>query len=196
MSVREILRMMLVLTVVTAVCGGGLSLVKMATEGQIQYQKLKNVKEPALKQVLSGYTNDPLTDRKEIVVGEDERGTPIKRPVFYAKKDGTLISVALEAYGGGYDGDIGVMVAFDPDEDTLEGVAVTTHTETPGIGSKVKEDPGFAKQFEGKSIDQSFAPGSGTVDAISGATFSSHGVMKAVDKAIEIYKANKSKILG
>lgn len=196
MSVREILRMMLVLTLVTSVCGGGLSLVKMATEEQIQYQKLKNVKEPALKKVFSDYTNDPLTDRKEIVIGTNDQGEPITRQVFYAKKDGELVAVALEAYGGGYDGDIGVMVAFDPDKDSLKGIAVTTHTETPGIGSQVKEDPAFAKQFAGQSIDQSFAPGSGTVDAISGATMSSQGVMKAVDKGIEIYKANKSKILG
>jgi electron transport complex protein RnfG len=188
--------MMLVLTVVIAACGGGLSLVNIATKDQIEYQKLKNIREPALKKILSGYTNDPITDRKEIVVGKDERGQEIKRPVFYAKKDGKVISVALEAYGSGYEGPVGVMIAFDPDEDKLEGIAVTTHSDTPSVGGQVKRDPGFAAQFEDKSIDQSFAPGSGTVDVLTGATFTSHGVMKAVEKGIEIYKSNKSKILS
>ncbi|MEF8889167.1 MAG: FMN-binding protein [Desulfohalobiaceae bacterium] len=195
MSLREILHMVLILTLFTGVWGGLLSLVKIATEDQIEYQRIKNVKAPALEKVFSvEYTNDPVQERREIVVGRDGSGKPIKRNVFIAKNDGRIVSVAFEGYGSGYGGDMGVMVAIDPRESVVEGVAVTTHSETPGVGTDPMEDQSFMGQFSGKELSTNFGPG-GRLDTYSGATYTSDGIMQGVQSAARIYSRIKDKIL-
>ena len=197
MTAREIFRMVLVLTIVTGIWGGLLSLVKIATEDQIEYQRIKNIKAPALRKALTvEYTNDPVKDRQTFVIGKDSKtGKPIERTIFYAKQNGEIKAVALEAYGTGYEGNVGVMLSILVPEGTLGSIAITTHSETPGVGTKVFESEEFMTQFSNVSIDTNFAPSSGTIDALSGATYTSHGVQKAVDNGIEIYKQLKPKIL-
>ncbi len=198
MTFRDILNMIVVLTIVSGVCGGGLAVVKMATAEQIEYQQIKNIKEPALKKILSGYDNDPVSDRKKLVVGTDKKGKPIETTVFYAKKGGKVIAVALEAYGGGFEGDIGIMMAIKIPEEVLDGIAATTHSETPSVGGVALNSPNFLAQFKDKSIDTNFGMSSegGLINAYSGATISSAGASKAVKSGMEIYKKFKSEILG
>lgn len=198
MSVREIIKMIVVLTVVASVCGGGLALVKQATSEQIEYQKIKNIKEPALMAILSDYDNNPVKDRKKIVIGTDKRGKPIETTIFYAKKGSKVIAIALEAYGGGFEGPIGVMISIKQPDDVLGAIAVTTQSETPGVGTRVITELEFCAQFEGQSIDTNFATSSegGVVDVLSGATYSSIGVSKAVVEGMKIYKKYKADILG
>lgn len=193
MTPREILRMVLVLMIVTGTWGGLLSLVKMATEDQIQYQRIKNIKAPALKKALTvEYDNDPIKERKTIVIGTDKKGKPIERPIFPAKQNGKIVAVGLEAYGVGYDGDVGVMLTIVVEEDKLGGIAVTTHTETPGVGTVVFDDEEFMNQFANSPLSRNF---SGNVDTVTGATYTANGVIRAVQNGVEIYKKHKSEIL-
>ncbi|MFW6054312.1 MAG: FMN-binding protein [Thermodesulfobacteriota bacterium] len=187
------MRMVLVLMIVTGIWGGLLSLVKMATEDQIQYQRIKNIKAPALKKALTvEYDNDPIKDRKTIVIGTDKKGRPIERPIFLAKQGDKVVAVGLEAYGVGYDGDIGVMLTIEVDKDKLGGIAVTTHTETPGVGTVVFDDQEFMNQFASSPLSSNF---SGNADTVSGATYTANGVIRAVQKGVEIYNKHKPEIL-
>ncbi len=187
----------MVLAIVTGIWGGLLSLVKMATEDQIEYQRLKNIKAPALREALTvNYTNDPIQDRTSVTIGKDKSGKPIERTIFYAKKDNQIVAIAFEAYGTGYEGDIGVMVSIRVTDDKIGGIGVTTHSETPGVGTKAINSPKFINQFKNKSINTNFSPRGGTIDAYSGATYTSNGIMKAVQNAIEIYKEFKTKIIS
>jgi electron transport complex protein RnfG len=61
--VRVIIRMVVVLTAICAASGLTLSVIYRVTETPIEYQTIKFVKEPAVKQVLTGYENDPIMDR-------------------------------------------------------------------------------------------------------------------------------------
>jgi len=195
-TAREIFRMVLVLTIVTGIWGGLLSLVKMATEDQIQYQRIKNIKAPALRKALTvEYDNDPVKDRKTIMVGKDGKGKSIEKTVFLAKKDGRIQAVALEAYGGGYEGDVGVMLSILVDQGELGSIAITTHSETPGVGTKAFESQEFMNQFSNQPLSKNFGPRGGQVDAVTGATYTANGVMTAVQKGIEIYQQIKSQIL-
>lgn len=188
--------MVLVLTIVTGIWGGLLSLVKIATEDQIQYQRIKNIKAPALKEALTvEYDNDPIKDRKTIVIGTDAKGKPIERAIFPAKQNGKIVAVGLEAYGGGYEGNIGVMLTILVEDDTLGSIAITTHTETPGVGTKAFNNPDFMGQFKNRSLNTNLSPGGGNVDAVTSATYTSHGVAKAVQNGIELYKKHKAEIL-
>lgn len=168
---------MVVLALIGAGSGLALSLIYRVTKGPIEYQTIKFVKEPAVKKVLTGYDNDPIMDRKKIVVGEDERGRPIELVVFPAKKTGQVFAVAIEGKGKGFGGLIGVMVGINKDGKLLD-IGITGHSETPGIGTKVAE-ASFTDKFKGLTIKEE-----PKVDSISGATYSSKGVVAAVNQAI------------
>ena len=174
---RDIIKMVVVLTLIGAASGLTLSLVYRVTKAPIEYQTIKFVKEPAVKKVLTGYDNDPILDRKKIAIGTDERGKPIEIVVFPAKKQGKTFAVAIEGKGKGFGGLIGVMVGFSNDGKVLD-INITTQSETPGIGSRVTEAP-FTDRFKGLAAQ----PGL-TVDGVSGATYSSKGVISAVNQAI------------
>ena len=68
---KDILRMVVVLGAICLVAGLVLAGVNQATKGPIEYQKLL-VKAKSLKQVLSGYDNDPVKDSVKIPAGPSE----------------------------------------------------------------------------------------------------------------------------
>jgi electron transport complex protein RnfG len=185
--VRDIIKMMVVLTVIGTVSGMTLSVIYRVTKAPIEYQTIKFVKEPAVKKVLTGYDNDPIMDRKKITVGTDERGNPVELTIFPAKKAGETFAVALEGTGKGYHGTIGVMVGVGKDGKLLD-IGITSQSETPGVGSKVTE-ASFTDRFKGLST-----AGEIKVDGISGATYSSKGVMAAVNQAIGYVNKFKKEI--
>jgi electron transport complex protein RnfG len=185
---RDMLRLFIAIVIFSAISGGVLAAVQNATKDRIEYQQLVFVKGPAINLILEGCTNDPLQDRFKIKDQDKERD------FFVGEFDGKKNVVAFETYGKGFGGDIGVITAVNLDTDKIVGVAVTTHSETPGVGSKTKSDPNFGNQFKGQPITDIFkvkADG-GRIDAVSGATISSRGVSAAVVKSGEIYKRLKN----
>jgi electron transport complex protein RnfG len=187
---RDMLRLFLAVVLFSAISGGLLSGLKGATQERIEYQQLVNVKGPAIKELLKGASNDPLTDRFKV---KDDK---IERSFFVGVFDGKPNAVATEVYGKGYGGAIGVLVAFNLDTDKVLGVAVTTHSETPGLGARAKTDPSFVGQFGGLPVSEppKVKGDGGKIDALSGATVTSRGVCAAVDQALEIYKKLKNTI--
>lgn len=186
---KEIIKMLGVLTLICGVCGFLLATVRSNTKEQIEEQVLLNVKGPAVKNVLSGSTNDLIKDRKKVTISGKEM------ILFVGKKDGEVWSVAYELSSGGFGGDIGVMMGFNLTKDMMTGIGITTHKETPGLGSRIAEE-GFTDNFRDKPLTETFKIGSdgGIIDAVSGATISSRGVCAAVSSGIEIYKDVKSKV--
>jgi electron transport complex protein RnfG len=176
-SVREIVRMIVVLTLIGAASGLTLAAIHRVTAAPIEYQTIKFVKEPAVKKVLTGYDNDPILDRKKLTVGTDLRGRPVTLTVFPARKAGETFAVAVEGSGKGYHGQIGVMVGVSK-EGTILDIGITSHSETPGIGSRVSADT-YTDRYKGLAASKGVA-----VDAISGATYSSKGVVAAVNEAV------------
>lgn len=187
----EIIRMVVVLSAITGLSGFVLSGLKVWTTPIIEEQVLMNVQGPALKQLFIGTTNDPIADRKKLPKPGSE-GEEIV--VFPAIKDGKLMAVAMEASGKGYGGEINVLVGFDAGNGNLVGISVTTHKETPGLGSRIL-DPSFTKQFKGKEPTKaSLKKDGGDIDAISGATLSSIGATDAVKQASGWYAEIKDTI--
>ncbi|MFV0422725.1 RnfABCDGE type electron transport complex subunit G [Oleidesulfovibrio sp.] len=187
---REIIKMIVVLSTICIISGFALSSLKNMTAPQIELQVLTYVQGPAIKDVLTGYDNDPIADRKKFT--DPETGAEIN--VFPAKKGGKLFAVALENFGAGYGGDIGVMVGFDIENDVLTGIGVTTMKETPGLGTVIAEDS-YTSKFVGQGLDLGPKNQGGEIDVISGATFSSLGCIVAVQKASAVYKSLKNDIV-
>ncbi len=186
----ELVRMVVVLSCITGLAGFVLSGLKVWTTPIIEEQVMTNVQGPALKQIFLDTNNDPVADRKKMTIpGSEEEVT-----VFPALKDGKLQAVALEASGKGYGGQVNVMVGFNVAADTLVGISVTTHKETPGLGSRIQE-PAYTKQFKGKEPAKAMLKkDGGDIDAISGATYSSIASTDAVKQAAGWYAALKDTI--
>jgi electron transport complex protein RnfG len=190
---RDLIKMVVVLLVICTTSGVVLSYVNEATIAPREYQYIKFVQEPSIKAVLSDYDNDPVKERIKLVVGEDEEGKPVELVVFPAKKGGETQAVAYSAAAKGYHDLIEVMVGVDP-EGTLTGISIMTHTETPGLGARIVE-PGFTAQFAGLDLETAkLSAEGGKVDALSGATFSTMGVITAVDTALEEFPQIKKEI--
>lgn len=117
-------------------------------------------------------------------------------PVYRFKSGATVIPI----YGAGLWGPVWGYIALDTDFQTILGVYFDHSGETPGLGSKIKDDPEFQAQFIGKSFDladaanpfdiiKGGAPESNNhaVDAISGSTMTCRGLDTGIDLWVGAY---------
>jgi len=188
---RDMIKMVLVIAILSSFSGGLLAALKNSTKEQIENQQLTFVKGPAILSILKGCDNDPIKDRFKITDGDKEKS------FFVGIKDGKAQFVVFEDFGKGFGGDIGVMVGVDVNTDKIIGIGVTTHSETPGLGSKAQTEPAFGAQFAGIGLGETVKvkSGGGKIDALTGATITSSGVCLAVTTAGEVYKRIKDKIV-
>ena len=184
----EMIKMVLVLSLICALSGLTLASVRQATAPRIEEQVMTYVQGPALEQIFTAHDNNPVKDRKVF----DVQGRKIT--VFPAISGGKLTGVAFETFGKGYGGPIGVMVGFTTDGSKLAGIGITTLKETPGLGARAVE-PEYRDQFKGHST-QSIAlkKQGGDIEAISGATITSTGTVAAVNEAVQIFSKIKDKL--
>ncbi|HIR83553.1 MAG TPA: NADH:ubiquinone reductase (Na(+)-transporting) subunit C [Candidatus Cryptobacteroides pullicola] len=117
-------------------------------------------------------------------------------PVYRFKSGATVIPI----YGAGLWGPVWGYIALDTDFQTILGVYFDHSGETPGLGSKIKDDPEFQAQFIGKSFDLANAANpfdilkggapegnNHAVDAISGSTMTCRGLDTGIDLWIGAY---------
>ncbi len=187
---KDLIKMVVVLTVISAFSGFVLAFVRDTTIDTIKQQILVNEKAPAINSILTGVSNNPLEENFSIKDGKKEID------FFVGKYDGGKTAIAFEASASGFEGAIGVMVGVSLEDDKIIAIGVTTHSETPGIGSRAKTEPFLHSQFKKLAFKDAFkvkADG-GQIDAISGATITSQGVCKAVTNASDVYKRFKEDI--
>lgn len=97
--------------------------------------------------------------------------------ILYA--DGDKIGYAFLALGAGYGGEISILVGLE-DAETIKGIIIVSHQESPGIGSMITESD-FTDKFVGLNIDDvALRQEGGQIDGITGATISSKAVIDAV----------------
>ena len=187
---REMIKMVVVLMVLSIFSGGLLAAIQNGTKDRIENQVLEFVKGPAIRTLFEGASNDPVKDRFQIKDGE------IEHTFFVGILDGEPKGVAFETAGKGYGGDVGLMVGIDAKDGKLLGVEVTTHNETPGMGAKAKSDPAFVAQFSDQPLKDAYLVNQdgGTINAISGATITSRAVCSASTDAVKIFEKLKPQI--
>ncbi|MFC1474438.1 RnfABCDGE type electron transport complex subunit G [bacterium] len=189
---REIVKMLVVLTLISSASGLGLGMFKQMTNDPIIQAEFKYAKEPALKEVLPEYDNDLVEDSFEI---EMEGGDPVT--IYPAKKDGNLVAVGFESKASGFGGPVRIMLGIDTETKALRGIGIVAHAESPGLGAKIIEES-FRKQFrEGYDVSSvlKVKPDGGKVDALSGATISSRAVCDAINSAFELYTGREAEIV-
>jgi H+/Na+-translocating ferredoxin:NAD+ oxidoreductase subunit G len=198
-------KMIVVLTLISILSGGILSIWDNITKPAIEAYKLQELQK-AIAEVLPQF--DAYKEVKEgdmtLYVGVLE---DIPEP----------LGVAFEAVGNGFQGKISIMVGINNEFTEIYGIKILEQIETPGLGTKIVEDPTNKKdpfwwpnQFKGLQTNpeigvvKNIKPTKSTdIQAITGATISSQAVVNIlnaqINQAKKIYftkfnKPNSQKI--
>ena len=96
---------------------------------------------------------------------------------------------AVEVNPAGFGGTITMMVGVDT-EGKILGIAVVSHAETAGLGDVAAAKTSAGEAFRGQFVGQSGSVGTakrgtGTLDAITGATITSEAVCTGVNAALD-----------
>lgn len=190
-------KMVIVLTTITALSGAILSTWDGITKPMIEYHRLQALK-AAISEVIPAYDNynELQVDGANLYVGKlDGQETPV--------------GIAFKTEGSGFQGTVTIMVGMKPDFKTITGIKVLEQIETPGLGTKIVEDPSnkenkywFPEQFVGVVIEPEIVvlknkkpQRNNEVQAISGATISSKAVARILNENIanmkKLYQAAK-----
>ncbi len=142
-----------------------------------------------VQKVLTEYDNNLDEDKVEI------EGITVYRGF----KAGAFTGAAVQTESRqGYGGTIKVMLGVD-EEGKVTGLEVVSHTETPGLGTKVTAGA-WKEQLKGMSL----ATGAwkvrkddpaGVVDEVTGATISSRAVLEAAEQALLLYDKHRDAIM-
>ncbi|MDT8318091.1 MAG: RnfABCDGE type electron transport complex subunit G [bacterium] len=194
---KDIFKMVLTLTIVSAIAASSLAKIYDATKDKIAEAKRQEMLR-AIKTVLPDFNNEPDKDLVELVSGKDKKGQDVKVTFYRGKKDDKIIGVAFKSSSmEGYSGLIEVMVGVDP-AGTVSAIEVVSHAETPGLGDKIAFSA-FEDQYKGKSLQNAnwlVKKDGGDFFQLTGATISPRAVTEAVKKGLDFFAAHKSEILG
>ena len=119
-------------------------------------------------------------------------------------KDGKLHGVGFVesklGYGYNKSSVMSLFICLEPDLETLKGIEVLDHSETPGLGGRITEDQ-FKKQFKGKKLRPKLmvvrerkGEAANEVDAITGATNTSRGIESFINDAMKEFWEGQGEI--
>ncbi len=152
---------MVFITIIVLVSISLLAFTDNITEAQREWQREQKVTK-MLSEIYPGMSHYEFVD--DIYVIHDE---------------GQVIGYAYIARGKGYGGYIDILIGLE-DENTIKGISIIKHSESPGLGARITEDE-YRKQYIDLDIsDSEMDFNGGEIDSITGATISSTAVADAV----------------
>ena len=178
---KEVIRITSVLTITCIACAFFLATVFSLTKKKIALNEKKEIEEAI--EILA-----PSVKKVE----QFHLGHLVLYKLFDEKK--SLIGYAFIVKGQGYQGTIKILGVIDPGFEKLGGIEIIDSVETPGLGSKIADQP-FRGQFQGLSISPEIecvkrdVQTPNQIKAITGATISSRAVVNILNK--ELVKLKK-----
>lgn len=173
-DIHEIIKVGVILFLITAISAGILAAVNAATAPIIEENSINKRKE-AMNKVLPE-ANENFTEYEYVPSGESS-----VTAVYTADDAGVVVLCEPNGYGGA----ISLVVGIKADG-TVNGVDITSQSETPGLGANcVKED--FRAKFTGKTAGITVVKNGAKenqVDAMSSATITTKAVTKGVNDAL------------
>ena len=119
------------------------------------------------------HDNNPMSDRK-IPDNAPRLKSARMGEMFFARKEGRIVAIAIRARTTGYGGPIDFVAAFRPGAIAPLNLIVLRHRETPGIADFLSATSG----------------GNRALDGVSGATITSRALQKAAMEIGEWLRAN------
>lgn len=175
--------LVIVLAAICLVSAAVLGLINSVTVGPIAANTEKTVQESLrtvmpidgdYEDVTDQYSGDPVTvDVTGVTV-------PIKA-VYKAADEGYVVeSMSPNGFGGALD-----MMAGVDNDGNVTGIAIISHAETSGLGSK-STDPEWQAQFKGVNGTIGVTKDGYQINAITGSTITSRAVCDGVNAAIAV----------
>ena len=175
--------LVIVLACICLVSAAVLGLVNKVTVGPIQANTEKTVQESLrtvmpidgdYEDVTDQYSGDPVT------VDVTGVSVPVKA-VYKAAEEGYVVeTMSPNGFGGALD-----MMAGVDNEGNVTGIAIISHAETSGLGSK-STDPEWQAQFKGVNGTIGVTKDGYQINAITGSTITSRAVCDGVNAAIAV----------
>lgn len=140
-------------------------------------EAVKHFKTEIKGEVVEEVPTEPTIENM-LLDGDLMEEVPGEQKAFKVTKAGAVTGYIVYGEGKGYyDTPIIVAVGFDAATKKITNIMVTEQNETQGLGTAITEE-GFSKLFQGKDAAEQ------AIEVYSGASLSSEGAIKAINKAI------------
>ena len=140
------------------------------------------------KKVLEALVIDYTAETVEEIFTANVTAQELDGKTIYQAQDG---SIAFEVAGPASQGPMSGIIALGSSLETIKGITVIKHSETPGLGSRVLE-PDNLVNFQGKKVTPSLeivaagmASADNEVDAITGATLTCNALEKLINENVK-----------
>lgn len=186
LDMKTVLRPALILMVICLIVTAGLGGVDALTKDRIA-QLAAEAEQKARAEVLPvAETFEAVNEENTIFAGKDSTGAVT----------GYVIVTETSGYGGKLRAMTGITAAGE-----VTGVTILSHNETVGLGANCTKES-FRIQFLGVLPEGGYAvykmggtvPAQGGVEALTSATISSSAVVKAVNDAVAIFRAQEGAV--
>ncbi len=189
--IKAILKSGMLLLIFTMVSVLFVTLTQDTTQEKIQYNE-EQLLIKRLAELVSNYDNDILKEKYDQVL--TLHGIKQTIGIYPAKRNGQTFAYLVEhTYPNGYNGSIRLLTGISVDE-TLLGVRVVAHKETPGLGDKIEtRKSDWIKQFTGLSLSNPTQDNwkvkrdGGVFEAFTGATITPRAIVTASYQVLELF---------
>ena len=179
------------MALITAVFTFILAFLNYSTAETIEFNEKTELRKKILY-VLDIERESDDSDEVKKIFDEKIEETKIDDDIVYTLRSGDdVVAYAFPVRGAGLWGSILGYVGISADYSEIIGIDFISHSETPGLGGRIEEEP-YKEQFRGLELNDDgsdyiiYKPSSGgNVDAISGATLTSQSVSNFLNKDIE-----------
>ena len=185
---KQTVRFGLVLLITTAIAGGILAYANSIT-APIIAEREKAGSFGAFQEIFT--EADDFVALDDALLSEMTSANAGIQEVYEAKSGEEILGYAFKTASTGFGGDIITISGFNLDG-TIAGIKVIQNSETPGLGTRVVEEPAYAESYVGKSSAEELVvvespSADNEVLLLSGATVSSKGVLAGVNGAREAF---------
>lgn len=182
-SVKNILIPVIVLVIIALISG-----VLLAVVNQFTTVSEEELEERTIKKINEVYECSEGFEKITYEASDKNVNDSIK--YFYKAKDGKDTYVVVSSGKGGYGGEVEMYTVFSGKE--IIKIGKGANKETPGVSDNALSENYFERFYniDVTQIDGFTLGGTedNSVDGVSGATFSSTGVLNAVSNASKFYK--------
>ncbi|MBS3736858.1 MAG: RnfABCDGE type electron transport complex subunit G [Candidatus Bipolaricaulota bacterium] len=185
--------MVVILVLVATVSSGVLGFVNVTTRPIIKRNEVRKLRESVLESVNVQFEADNLVNKFESEFRAEELGG--KDIYFRYDDEGNLTGVTFEISGSGFQGPITAIISLKPDLETIVGLEILDHQETPGLGARITDED-FLRQFNGKIVRPEIlvvtdaGDEENKVDAITGATRTSKAIQGIINDTLSEVQTN------